>query len=124
MVRLVFVLGLAGSIGTAALADSALLSPTDFAAYIHPKLPMRIDSGLVTAITAEGQTLVWHLEIDNPALDVLRNTSDEGIAMALSRGWCEKPEGVAFFRAGYILRWDISWRGQPVPRRVAVHSCK
>jgi hypothetical protein len=102
-------------------ANSPLLSPSDFAAYMQPKLPMRISPGLVTTITAEGTVLVWHVQIDNAAL-ALDKLSNERIGSVLAEGWCSKPEGKAFFRAGYSLRWDLDWKEYPT-RRIVVHNC-
>jgi hypothetical protein len=117
MIGLVLLATIAAS---AVPADPPVLSPTDFAAYMQPKLPMPIHSGLVTAITAEGKTLVWHVRVD-PGL-VLDKLSDDQIAQVMARGWCTEPAGAAFFKAGYVLRWDITWRNRH--RRIDMHNCR
>lgn len=105
----------------AAAQSPPLLSPAEFAARMQSRLPLTTPSGgKIVAISAEGNTLVWRVEVQD---SMIEGKDPGSITRAMQRGWCENQIAPRYFAEGYSLQVEYYSKKFPVRRSGLITSC-
>jgi hypothetical protein len=118
------------AIAALACATSAIAQPpaasggptaAQVAAALQPRMPMPLGPGgaRATAVAAEGQTLVFTLDVPAAAL---QGQTAEQFTAAMATVFCSQG-GAALVRSGVSLRLDTATAGAAPTRGAVITSC-